>query len=58
MNHLIIYAHPNQGSLNGHFKDILVKKLLQDNHHVVVRDLYRQHFNPVLSLEDMAGQRK
>lgn len=58
MNHLIIYAHPNEGSLNGHFKNKLVEKLQQNNHGVVVRDLYQQDFNPVLSLEDMAGQRK
>lgn len=58
MKHLIIYAHPNRDSLNHMFKQTVVEYLLQQNHEVVVRDLYRLHFNPVLSLEDMAGQRR
>jgi NAD(P)H dehydrogenase (quinone) len=58
MKHLIIYAHPNQGSLNSHFKTILAEHLQQGKHEVVVRDLYQLNFNPILSLEDMDGQRK
>lgn len=58
MKHLIIYAHPNEGSLNNHFKNIIVQKLQQDDHEVEVRDLYQLNFNPILSLDDMAGQRK
>jgi NAD(P)H dehydrogenase (quinone) len=58
MKHFIIYAHPNPNSLNGHFKNSLVEHLEQDNHEVIVRDLYQLNFNPVLSLEDMAGQLK
>lgn len=59
MKHLIIYAHPNPQSLNGQFKQ-LVKEQLSKNegNEVIVRDLYEMGFNPVLSLEDMAGQRK
>jgi NAD(P)H dehydrogenase (quinone) len=58
MKHLIIYAHPNENSLNGHFKNILVAQFQQQKHEVEVRDLYQMNFNPVLSLEDMAGQRQ
>lgn len=58
MKHLIIYAHPNENSLNCLFKNVLVAKLQQQNDEVEVRDLYQMNFNPVLSLEDMAGQRK
>ena len=58
MKHLIIYAHPNQDSLNGYFKSTLVGHLQKNDHEVVVRDLYQMNFNPVLSSEDMAGQRK
>ncbi len=58
MRHLIIYAHPNPESLNGKFKDELAKHLLQEGNEVIVRDLYEIDFNPVLSLQDMAGQRK
>ena len=58
MKHLIIYAHPNKASLNHLFKQTVEQTLTQHNHEVVVRDLYELNFNPVLSLEDMAGQRK
>jgi len=58
MKHLIIYVHPNENSLNSHFKNILVAQLQQQNHEVEVRDLYQINFNPVLSFEDMAGQRQ
>lgn len=58
MKHLIIYAHPNEASLNHHFKQTVEAFLKQNNHEVVVRDLYQINFNPVLSLEDMAGQRR
>lgn len=58
MKHLIIYAHPNQASLNSLFKQTVEKTLREQNHEVVVRDLYQLNFYPVLSLEDMAGQRQ
>ncbi|MBC9928893.1 NAD(P)H-dependent oxidoreductase [Chitinophaga qingshengii] len=57
MKHLIIYAHPNTESLNSLFRKTVENTLLQQNHEVIVRDLYQLHFDPVLSLEDMAGQR-
>ncbi|WP_428661594.1 NAD(P)H-dependent oxidoreductase [Runella sp.] len=58
MKHLIIYAHPNAGSLNHLIKQTVVNILKKENHEVVIRDLYELNFNPVLSLEDMAGQRR
>ena len=58
MKHLIIYTHPNPESLNAYLKNSLVEYLKQSHHEVVVRDLYLLNFNPVLSLEDMAGQRQ
>ncbi|WP_306567965.1 NAD(P)H-dependent oxidoreductase [Flavobacterium lindanitolerans] len=58
MKHLIIYAHPNGTSLNSLFRQTVEKTLKQQNHEVVVRDLYQLGFDPVLSLEDMEGQRK
>lgn len=57
MKHLIIYAHPNPDSLNSYFRNTLVEHLEQGNQEVIVRDLYQLNFNPVLSLEDLAGQR-
>lgn len=57
MKHLIIYAHPNPQSLNSYLKQTLIEHLWNTGHEVVVRDLYELKFYPVLSLEDMQGQR-
>lgn len=56
MKHLIIYSHPNSNSLNCCLKDELVAHLGDNNHEVIVRDLYALNFNPVLSLDDITGQ--
>jgi NAD(P)H dehydrogenase (quinone) len=58
MKHLIIYCHPNPNSLNNYLKKVVEEHLQENNYEVVVRDLYALNFNPVLSLEDMAGQRR
>ena len=58
MKHLIIYAHPNSKSLNGILKETLVEHLLDEGHEVEVRDLYQINFNPILSFEEILGQRK
>jgi NAD(P)H dehydrogenase (quinone) len=57
MKNLIIYAHPNSGSLNHFFKQTVVENLQKLGQEIVVRDLNEINFNPVLSLEDMTGQR-
>lgn len=57
MKHLIIFAHPNQDSLNYQFKDTVEKTILKGDNEVIVRDLYALNFNPVLSADDMSGQR-
>lgn len=57
MKHLIIYAHPNEGSLNHHLKETIVETLTAGGHEIQIRDLYQLNFDPVLSLEDMNGQR-
>ncbi|WP_330747495.1 NAD(P)H-dependent oxidoreductase [Chryseobacterium sp. CP-77] len=57
MRHLIIYAHPNESSLNHHLLNTVVETLQLRNEEVVVRDLYTIGFDPVLSLDDMQGQR-
>lgn len=57
MKHLIIYAHPNEESLNNHFKQTIIKCLQSTDHEFEVRDLNAINFNPVLSLEDMDRQR-
>lgn len=58
MKHLIIYAHPNEQSLNGYLKKIVFDTLNQQRHEIKVRNLYQLNFNPVLSFEDIEGQRK
>ena len=57
MKHLIIYAHPNPQSLNSQLKDALVAHLKLAGSEVMIRDLYQLNFDPILSLDDMAGQR-
>ncbi|RKR09156.1 NAD(P)H dehydrogenase (quinone) [Flavobacterium sp. 90] len=57
MKNLIIYAHPNSASLNHFFKQTVVESLEKKGEEVIVRDLNEINFNPVLSLEDMHGQR-
>lgn len=58
MNHLIIYAHPNKGSLNHYLMQKVMESLDSGHHKTILRDLYQLSFNPVLSMEDMDGQRR
>lgn len=57
MKHLIIYAHPNESSLNHSFMQTVIESLQVQNNEIEVRDLYQLHFDPALSLDDMRGQR-
>jgi len=57
MKNLIIYAHPNPASLNHFFKQTVVESLENQEQEIVIRDLNEINFNPVLSLDDMSGQR-
>ncbi|MGC5742917.1 NAD(P)H-dependent oxidoreductase [Chryseobacterium sp. NFX27] len=57
MRHLIIYAHPNEKSLNNLLLQTVTESLEKGNHEIEIRDLNTIGFNPVLSLEDMQGQR-
>lgn len=57
MKHLIIYTHPNENSLNHHLLQTVIESLESEKHEIVIRDLNKINFNPVLSLEDMQGQR-
>lgn len=58
MKHLIILTHPSPNSLNALFKQTLADHLFEQGHEVEIRDLYEINFNPVLSPEDMTGQRR
>lgn len=55
MNHLIIFAHENEGSFNGAIRDTIVHELQEQNQNVSVRDLYRLRFNPILTMDELNG---
>ncbi|PCK23077.1 NAD(P)H dehydrogenase [Bacillus pumilus] len=54
MNHLIIFAHPQQ-SLNQTLLDLVVSTLLNNGHDVTVRDVYSLNFQPELSSAEKAA---
>ncbi len=56
MRHLIIYAHPSDESLNHSILNTVTKHLESMNHEIIIRDLYKISFDPVLSLADMQRQ--
>lgn len=58
MNHLVIYAHPHDGSFNNAILDTAVDALKSQGHEVYVRDLYKLGFNPVLTPQDTAALRE
>ena len=57
MKHLIVYAHPHESSFCHAILEIAVKTLQDKGDSVVVRDLYKLGFNPVLSAKDFADLR-
>jgi NAD(P)H dehydrogenase (quinone) len=57
MNCLIVYAHPEPASFNGALKDVAIRELERLGHTVVVSDLYRMGWNPVLGPADFDGER-
>jgi NAD(P)H dehydrogenase (quinone) len=57
MNVLIVYAHPEPTSFNGALRDISVEVLQSQQHSVVISDLYRMRFDPVLGAGDFVGKR-
>ena len=54
MNHLIIFAHPQQ-SLNQTLLDLVVSTLLNNGHDVTVRDVYALGFQPELTIAEKAA---
>ncbi|WP_336785005.1 NAD(P)H-dependent oxidoreductase [Paenibacillus sp. MMO-177] len=58
MKHLIVYAHPHEGSFNHAILGTAVKALKEGGHEVIVRDLNKLGFNPVLSPADTAALRE
>ncbi|SFX74385.1 NAD(P)H dehydrogenase (quinone) [Bacillus altitudinis] len=56
MNHLIIFAHPQQ-SLNQTLLDLVVSTLLNNGHDVTVRDVYSIGFPPELTTAEKVAMR-
>lgn len=53
MKNLIVYVNPDKKSFTHEIKEY-VKSFVEDKgHEVEVRDLYKQKFNPILSLEEL-----
>ncbi|UKS25471.1 NAD(P)H-dependent oxidoreductase [Paenibacillus sp. HWE-109] len=55
MNHLIVYAHPSEGSFNHAILETAVEGLQKKGHNVVVRDLYAIGFQPAVSSSEIIG---
>jgi len=55
MKYLIIYAHPHAGSFNHAILETISEEFKKGNKNFEVRDLYKIHFNPILSADDFAA---
>jgi len=55
MNHLVVFAHPNQKSFGKGMVDALVKASEEKGANVRVRDLYEIGFDPILKPEDFVA---
>jgi NAD(P)H dehydrogenase (quinone) len=57
MNHLVVLAHPREGSFTRDICGVYTRAVRALGHAVVLRDLYAMKFNPVASVEDITGNR-
>lgn len=58
MQHVIVYAHPNPKSFSASIRDHISSLSTDLGNNVVVRDLYKMKFNPVLSGDDFTAMQK
>lgn len=58
MKHLIIYSNPEEESFSHEIKEYVKKISKEDGNEVIVRDLYKIGFNPILSKEEVKLQDK
>ncbi len=52
MNVLILHAHPEEKSFSSSLKNIAYEHFVNLGNNVVVKDLYKMNFNPILSADD------
>lgn len=57
MNHLVILAHPREGSFTRQVARAYIDTVETAGHRVVVRDLYAMRFDPVATPADIAAMR-
>jgi NAD(P)H dehydrogenase (quinone) len=55
MKYLIIYAHPREDSFNHAILEKVIAKLSEMKHEIIVRDLNKENFNPLLNAADFAS---
>ena len=55
MKYLIVYTHPNPASFNNAILATISEELKKGNKNFEVRDLYKLHFNPILSTDDLVA---
>jgi len=55
MKYLIVYAHPEPKSFNHAILETISEELKKKKKEFKVRDLYKIHFDPILSAEDFAA---
>ncbi|EDO15291.1 hypothetical protein Kpol_449p7 [Vanderwaltozyma polyspora DSM 70294] len=58
MKVLIVFAHPDERSLNGSLLKVTVKQLEDDGHEVKVSDLYRMKWKAVIDEDDFLNHNK
>lgn len=58
MKVLIVFTHPNANSFNHALLENIQSGLEESGHEVVVKDLYKEKFNPILSASELADLHK
>ncbi|EDO17291.1 hypothetical protein Kpol_538p51 [Vanderwaltozyma polyspora DSM 70294] len=58
MKVLIVFAHPDERSLNGSLLEVAVKQLKDDGHEVKVSDLYKMKWKAVIDEDDFLNHNK
>lgn len=52
----VILAHPDAGSLNHAIAEAVVQTLAGNGHEVMLHDLYREGFDPILTMKELSRQ--
>lgn len=58
MKVLIVFTHPNSNSFNHALLENITAGLTESGHEVVVKDLYKENFDPILSASELDSLHK